>query len=286
VNKSLISRKLFSVQHRINKRIYGKQLNLPYLSGDGFESICDFSAYSRGVNLVSNTDISSAKSIFCTSQNVEKFIQEFGSRINANILVLGNSDRDFYEFDLQLPSSIKYVYLQNSHVSDNFFRTLPIGIENLRYARNGIPSLFSPKYYLRAKKNKVIAGPFSPTNDERNEIFDWKRIKHNSLDYFEGHISPTKFADITSRYLYVACPRGNGTDTHRFWETLYRGSIPVVKRSKWSDSIQNLKIPFIQLSSWDFEEFMEATDKQPYSAINPEELPVLWTDYWEKLFEL
>jgi hypothetical protein len=30
---------------------------------------------------------------------------------------------------------------------------------------------------------------------------------------------------------------------------------------------------------------MEATDKEPYSAINPEELPVLWADYWEELFK-
>jgi hypothetical protein len=285
MNKSIIASKLFLVQHRINKKIYGERINLPYLSGDGFESICDFSAFSPRANSVNSQGISTAHSIFCKSDNIEKLIQDLGSQINATVLVLGNSDRDFYNFDLQLPDSIKRVYLQNSHISDDFFQTLPIGIENLRYARNGIPSLFNPEYYLREKKNKVIAGPFSPTHAERNEILGWKNIKHDSLTYFEGSLSPAKFSDITSQYLYVACPRGNGTDTHRFWETLYRGSIPVIKRSKWSESIQKLNIPLIQLSNWDFEEFIEATDKQTYNSINPVELPILWNGFWEGLFK-
>ena len=33
------------------------------------------------------------------------------------------------------------------------------------------------------------------------------------------------------RHKYVASPRGNGIDTHRFWEALYLGAIPVVESS-------------------------------------------------------
>jgi hypothetical protein len=29
----------------------------------------------------------------------------------------------------------------------------------------------------------------------------------------------------------VACPRGNGLDTHRVWEALYLGAVPVLERS-------------------------------------------------------
>jgi hypothetical protein len=285
MHKSLIRRKIFSVQHRINRKIYGNRLNLPYLSGDGFESICDYSAFSPRVNLISNSDISLAKSIFCNSEKLEQLIQDLGGEIKAQTLVLGNSDRDFYDFNFELPKSIKEVYLQNSHISNDFYKLLPIGLENLRFARNGIPTLFGSKYYQRQKKYKVIAGPFSPTHSERNEILKWRDITHDSLIYIEGYISPVRFAEFTSQNLFVACPRGNGTDTHRFWETLYRGSIPVVKKSNWSESVAELKVPLIQLTSWDFEEFFSIVSQHRFEPVNPESIPVLKIEHWRDLFQ-
>lgn len=47
---------------------------------------------------------------------------------------------------------------------------------------------------------------------------------------------------------FVLCPRGNGVDTHRVWETLYMGSIPIVIRdiahSDWMD------LPILFVDSW------------------------------------
>jgi hypothetical protein len=46
----------------------------------------------------------------------------------------------------------------------------------------------------------------------------------------------------------VACPAGEGVDTHRFWETLYLGSVPIVLRGQLSAMYENL--PVIQLNAW------------------------------------
>jgi hypothetical protein len=284
MNKSLIRRKIFSVQHRINKRIYENRINLPFLSGDGFESICDYSAYSPKKNLVNQKSISSAKSIFCTSHNLETLIQDFGNEITANTLVLGNSDRDFYEFDLDLPDSINKVFLQNSHISNNFFKTLPIGLENLRLARNGIPALFNSSDKKGIKKYEILVGPFSPSHTERKQLREWRGINHNFLNYKEDYVSPKKLSYLSREFLFIACPRGNGTDTHRFWETLYRGSIPVVTKSRWSDSIKELGIPFVELSNWDFEELLQAVQDQAYESIKPHEIEALWINKWKKVF--
>ena len=284
MKKSLIRRKIFSVQHRINKRIYENRINLPFLSGDGFESICDYSAYSPKKNLVNQKSISSAKSIFCTSHNLEALIQDSGNEITANTLVLGNSDRDFYEFDLELPDSINKVFLQNSHISNSFFKTLPIGLENLRLARNGIPGLFNSLDIKEEKKYEILVGPLSPSHAERKRIQEWGSINHKFLNYKEDYVSPKKLSDLSREFLFIACPRGNGTDTHRFWETLYRGSIPVVTKSGWSDSIKELGIPFVELSNWDFEELLQAIQDQPYESIKPDEIEALWIDNWKKVF--
>ena len=47
----------------------------------------------------------------------------------------------------------------------------------------------------------------------------------------------------------VLCPEGNGFDTHRLWETLYMGGIPIVTRNKALQSIYD-RLPIIQLNSW------------------------------------
>jgi hypothetical protein len=265
---------------------YSNRINTPFLSGDGFESICDYSAFSARTGEVNNPNIKSADSIFCTSDNLEAFIQNSGSEIRAKTLVLGNSDRDFYEFDFELPDSIERVYLQNSHISDDFFQTLPIGLENLRLARNGIPSLFKPLKSNSIKQYKVLVGPFSPSHAERKEIQKWRAIKDKKMTFTEEYLNPNKLSKLSSDYLFIACPRGNGTDTHRFWETLYRGSIPVVKKSNWSISIKKLNIPFVELSNWDYEEFLGVINSQSYIPVNPIAIPELWINHWENLFGL
>lgn len=39
-----------------------------------------------------------------------------------------------------------------------------------------------------------------------------------------------RYIEELSRHKYCACPRGNGIDTHRVWECLYLGVVPVVER--------------------------------------------------------
>jgi hypothetical protein len=46
-------------------------------------------------------------------------------------------------------------------------------------------------------------------------------------------------------HLFVLCPRGNGVDTHRLWETLYMGSIPIVKRDIAVRDFTDLPILFV-----------------------------------------
>jgi hypothetical protein len=44
---------------------------------------------------------------------------------------------------------------------------------------------------------------------------------------------------------FVLCPRGNGIDTHRLWETLYMGSIPIVVRHPALRDFMDLPIAWI-----------------------------------------
>ena len=75
---------------------------------------------------------------------------------------------------------------------------------------------------------------------------------------------------------YVLCPKGNGIDTHRFYETILMGAIPIVEQSsldelyskttslivnKYSDlNIEILKNPYKYIKNMNFSKdilFME-----------------------------
>jgi hypothetical protein len=157
-------------------------------------------------------------------------------------------------------------------------------LENLRYGRNGIPSLFKLPQDPIEKREMILVGPFSPTHFERVELNSWSNIRDSRLHFVLEQIPPKKLALLASTFRFVACPRGNGTDTHRFWETLYRGSIPVVKESAWSKSIADLGIPLVQLQAWDFDEFIDKVGGFRQVKLDPSRLPILWVDHWEKLF--
>lgn len=48
---------------------------------------------------------------------------------------------------------------------------------------------------------------------------------------------------------FVLCPEGNGIDTHRLWETLYMGGIPIILSNPVLDPLIK-DLPVVSLSSW------------------------------------
>ena len=66
----------------------------------------------------------------------------------------------------------------------------------------------------------------------------WDKMKSLTMHYEE-----------ISKFKWTLCPRGAGEDTHRLWESLYLGSIPIVVKSSLSPLYTGL--PIIQLESWD-----------------------------------
>ncbi len=276
-----LRQKSFNLTVRGRQFLNKNKTSYPYISGDAFAKYCDFSIYSN--TEFAYEQLITAKSIFCPSEKLEEFLESYGDHISAEVLIFGNTDRDFYELNCNFPPSVRCVYLQNSHISDGFIRTLPIGIENLRYGRNGLPPLFKKKFAERDKNGKILVGPFSPTHPERIELNAWKNIQHPRLQIISEHLQPRTLASLASTYQFIACPRGNGTDTHRFWETLYRGSIPVVKKSAWSESIKEFDVPMIQLESWDFDEFLMQSEALKSHRIDPEGISVLWMQHWERV---
>ena len=85
----------------------------PFLSGDLFADNADVQLYGPKLrnSQPSRKEVSNARVLFCPAHEFERFIQEYGDDISARVLILGNSDRDFANFDHTVPASIKTIYV-------------------------------------------------------------------------------------------------------------------------------------------------------------------------------
>ena len=77
---------------------------------------------------------------------------------------------------------------------------------------------------------------------------------------------------------FVLCPRGNGIDTHRFWEALYMGCIPISLRQDLLAC--HVSMPMLVLDSWS--QLADVNLKTASEAIRSKQwdLRPLCIDYW------
>ena len=68
-------------------------------------------------------------------------------------------------------------------------------------------------------------------NDDPSPERCEEREKRNTEEYFYEKISESVIYDKTLESRYALCPRGCGLDTHRFYECIYLGCIPIVVRT-------------------------------------------------------
>jgi len=226
--------------------------------------------------------------IFCKSEFVESLIELVDGTQGSFVLIAGNSDRDFTNEIKGIEQAFSFSFLQNSLISDNkTIFTLPIGIENLRLGMNGLTKFMKPGKEWKFREKSVLVGPFSNTHHSRkilNDSNSFRQPLYTKLSFF---VSPKRYAEISREHKYVLCPRGNGIDTHRFWETLYRGSIPIVFKDKWSESLLFHGFPFIQVEDFSHETINNDINKfeesNNFDSFDPLTTESLWIDYWVKL---
>lgn len=268
-----------------SKRLLFRSFNSkPYLSGDLFVDNADYihKPLSLRYNRSWYKDLKSARVIFCPSQNLQEFLQDFGKELSAKVIISGNGDHEFHSPPTDLPSSVKHLFLQNSFVSDDqLISTLPIGIENFRFGVNGLPWLMNPGRES-VRLNKILMGPFGLTHPDRISAFDTLAAENQVVDLFSARTSPKSFSEIMRGYRFVAAVRGNGVDTHRLWESLYRGSTPIVKIDAWSQSLTKYEFPIQFVEDWTVDE-LEKLLLTPLNQVVPTQIPSLWWPYWKRL---
>jgi hypothetical protein len=146
----------------------------------------------------------------------------------------------------------------NKQTTDSRVHSLPLGITNntnetdLHPIYGNLDCMIEVMNEAKHDKNLVYMNfNISSYPQERQYVFNLFHDKEwVTIGNIENTIlGRTNFLREVRNHTFVLCPRGNGIDTHRLWETLYMGSIPIVKRDIAMKDFEDLPICFINV--WD-----------------------------------
>ena len=136
-------------------------------------------------------------------------------------------------------------------------------------------------------RNKLLYSNFSTTSNSavREPLRRWvnepRQSWITSQDYF-GSDGKQHYLQELLRHQFVLCPPGNGEDTHRMWEALYCGAVPVVRESPVVRQFPGLPMVIVK----DFRQLAPdflLREAQRLATEGPR-LEYLWRDYWKKKF--
>tara|TARA_B100002019_G_scaffold291471_1_gene311715 strand:+ start:1350 stop:2369 length:1020 start_codon:yes stop_codon:yes gene_type:complete len=179
------------------------------------------------------------------------------------------------------PKCIKNWYALNKDYEANDLFSLPLGIANeYSYKKNITSKNIDKKKYEYYKQNINVYINFSESTNETERLwikdyfkdFAWVDIENKTL-------SINEYAQKIEQSGFVICPWGNGFDSHRIWETLFLGSIPIIKRHQTFTNLEGLPIYFVD----DFREVNEDSLKKFMNSIIDKNLNLekLNLSYWE-----
>jgi hypothetical protein len=170
---------------------------------------------------------------------------------NPFTLILHNSDGNFEEFESRVLEldNVTHVYSQNLNFNHDKVSPLPIGIANPIWDW-GSEDMVNEVISIDVDANNFIYANFKIDGGlrpiDRQPCKDWmdlNELKMNEVNPFRDYL-----LDLKS-HKYSLCPQGNGYDTHRFWESLYMKTIPIVKRTVMTEFWENF-FPIILIDDW------------------------------------
>ena len=222
--------------------------------------------------------------VFCKIDEVMRFFERVRLTRRRVVLVTGQGDFPCDGWrQVFLPANVVHWFATNVTQPHPRITALPLGLgspsspttltlETILDARRDARPRDKWLYVnFRPDTNPAVRGPVFEFFQHRPE--DWVSFEPPDQRGNNG-----KFLDQILRHRFVLCPPGNGVDTHRMWEALAAGAIPVVLRSQAMKLFESLPILFVE----DYcEVTIELLEAARATIKVPEEVPVMMReDFW------
>jgi len=275
----LIQSALIRAQQKTN---FGRT-SYPFISGDAFKKLADSAiACNKDLEAITNPKV-----LFMSSDFFVKNPGILDRFSGIRVLIIGNGDVNFLDSNL-FSQNFGLVLCQNlSGPLNERLRTLPIGLENRKLGKSGLPRYFKHQNHdnLYARNLKVLIPPMSPTNPARQKFdFNSSDLSMANVVSFNDYLPTRKYFSLVRKYRFILCLEGNGFDTHRVWEALYLECFPVVLNTPWSQDLVKMGLPILivdSISNITIENLLQfQDDHRDFCSL---ETPQLWMPHWERI---
>ena len=177
-------------------------------------------------------------------------------------LILGHSDQRIRLTTLLagIMRGFNQVRAINASNYTSRLSSIPLGITNFSKDATPFNILGDLQIMLEATDstprindyNGTLLANFSVISNlkKRNKllkILENIEIKNLNPDY--SRFGRLNFLQQVRKQSYVLCPEGNGVDTHRIWETLYLGGVPIILSSNVLNPLL-AELPVLIIHNW------------------------------------
>jgi len=255
-----------------------------FLSAEQYMNCCDqvWSTDRRSTREVNPDRPQQGSLLYAKRDHVTKLFPMLGQRRTRITLITAEADESVGAKE-KIPTQIASWFSTNACHPDVF--SLPLGLGNsyckvtvkadLLATVAGMPKTGLLYVNFRSETNPAIRVPIW----ESYEIGEREGWAMRCV----GNSGPEEFVKAMASHRFVLCPRGNGIDTHRMWEALYVGSIPIVERHPALEAFSDLPILFVDRLDDITRNFLdESYGKMTSRYWNWEKLFLSW---WRQRFE-
>lgn len=171
---------------------------------------------------------------------------------------------------------------------------MPLGISNpvsesVHHEIAGNLTQLQSEFSKRREPKWELYANFRTDTNPSARLELWKQCERsNRITTGAYEISSSgRQADLSNirNFGLVVCPEGNGKDTHRLWEVLYLGSIPVVLKNSYQHSLlSRLRLPVIGIKAWSHLETIDLgrAVSEVKSSLQAKHVRALRGSFWVK----
>jgi hypothetical protein len=226
-----------------------------------FKSV-NFELLNKYLKDKSEEKISKCVNLFLYTHILDLFIEYIFPKLDKSIkynFYIHNSDHDFNDNHLRLlnDNSTNHIFSQNINTSKTYDKLslLPLGLANSMWPHGDLIKLYNTiKDTYKYKKEKNIYVNINPNTYEYRKVI-LEKIQTESNLHISKNSSFSDYLHELANHKFCLCIRGNGIDTHRFWESLYLGVIPVIINNKFTkcntfvEYLKKQEIPFYEIKN-------------------------------------
>jgi hypothetical protein len=203
--------------------------------------------------------LSASRSLFVYTHELGAFLEHIWPRLEGEDYVLMTHNSDFEADPSYAPwlegtgPKLRRWLAQNVMFRHPKLEPLPIGIANSMWKHGNLRVLGNEiaKSNGRTKDELVFLQFNTKTHPERAVV--WQQLREAFPRFPTSPPAALSFRAYLrelGRHRFCICPRGNGIDTHRVWECLYLGVVPIVERSTHVECWLERGVPLLVVDDW------------------------------------